>query len=70
MRVKRIWFKPDKVCQIKHLGNTCFYWINSFKGNSLGLGLPANEVELVANWKVTYKTFWQILAFKIRRAFA
>lgn len=70
MRVKKIWFKPDKVCQIKHLGNTGFYWVNSLKGNSLGLGLPANEVEIIAQWNIKYKTFWQVLVYKIRRLFA
>lgn len=70
MRGKRIWFKPTSIWQLKHNGSTGFVWRDFLNGHSLGMGLPANEVELIANWTVTYKTFWQTIAFKLRKLFA
>jgi hypothetical protein len=70
MNRKRIWFKATNIWQIKHEGETGFVWKNFETGRSIGTGLPANEVELVANWNVTYRTFFQVIAVKIRRLFA
>ena len=67
MRVKRIWFKPTNIWQLNHLGKTRFAWVDWSTGKSEGMGLVANEAELVANWNVKYKSFLQSLAFKIRK---
>src|SRR6478752_9321136 len=67
MKQKRIWFKPTNIWQLNHKGAIAFAWRDFMNGHSVGMGLPANEVELVANWRVKYKTLLQVVAFKIRR---
>lgn len=69
MKGKRIWFKADVIRQLSHKGQTCFMWITNDYKHSLGLGLPANEVEIIATWRVSYKTFTQAIVFKLMKLF-
>lgn len=61
--------KWTNIWQVKHNGLTYFAKRNFLNGCSEGMGLPANEIELIANWSVTYKTFWQIISFKVKQLF-
>lgn len=70
MKGKRIWFKPDVIRQLSHQGQTCFMWRTDDYKHTLGLGLPANEVEIIATWSVKYKSRLQSLGYKLRRLFA
>lgn len=61
--------KATEITQITYEGKTGFYKRDTINNRSEGLGLPANEVEVIAIWKVKYKTCFQTIYFKIKQLF-
>lgn len=62
--------KPTTIRQVAHLGATKFVRLDCINNRSEGLGLPANEIEIVANWNIKYKSIMQVIAYKLRRLFS